>query len=90
MTVDGLSDAEIDNYLGENDDNGNSISLTPPIAVNPAQVPPPPPPPPRAPTSNDPRYAKFDKMRSMLPEGAVRQKMMLEGFTDVEIDHYFT
>jgi hypothetical protein len=40
--------------------------------------------------SGDPRYAKYDKMRQMLPEGAVRQKMMLEGFTETEMDKYFS
>ena len=37
----------------------------------------------------DPRFEKFDKMKKMLPEGAVRQKMMLEGFTPEEIDKFF-
>lgn len=37
----------------------------------------------------DERYAKFEKMKKMLPEGAVRQKMMLEGFTETEIEGFF-
>lgn len=37
----------------------------------------------------DPRYEKFNKMRRMLPEGAVRQKMAVEGFTAPEIDAFF-
>jgi hypothetical protein len=38
----------------------------------------------------DERFAKFDKMRKMLPEGAVRQKMAGEGFTPAEIDGFFS
>jgi hypothetical protein len=37
----------------------------------------------------DPRFEKFFKMKKMLPEGAVRQKMMAEGFSDSEIDDFF-
>jgi hypothetical protein len=32
------------------------------------------------------RFEKYEKMRKMLPEGAVRQKMKMDNFTDVEID----
>ncbi len=35
------------------------------------------------------RFAKFEKMKKMLPEGAVRQKMTGEGFTPAEIDGFF-
>jgi hypothetical protein len=47
---------------------------------------------PAAPTAPavDERYEKFVKMRKMLPEGAVRQKMALEGFTEAEIDSFIT
>ena len=38
----------------------------------------------------DPRYEKFVKMMRMLPEGAVRQKMSMEGFTDTEIDVFIS
>jgi hypothetical protein len=38
----------------------------------------------------DERYEKFVKMRKMLPEGAVRQKMAIEGFTEAEIDAFIT
>lgn len=48
------------------------------------------PPAPPAPAVVDERFAKFDKMRKMLPEGAVRQKMSLEGFTQAEIDGFFS
>eukprot|EP01040_Poterioochromonas_malhamensis_P014587 gene14587-16162_t len=64
------------------------------------QSPPPPPVPPKREEasvavgggggSGDPsRFARFEKMRSMLPEGAVRQKMSLEGFSDSDIEAFF-
>ncbi len=31
----------------------------------------------------------YDKMRKMLPEGPVRQKMSVDGFSEEEIDAYF-
>jgi hypothetical protein len=43
-----------------------------------------------APLPDDRALDKFVKMRKMLPEGAVRQKMALEGFTDAEIDRFFS
>ncbi|RYH10495.1 hypothetical protein EON65_39375, partial [archaeon] len=42
-----------------------------------------------APAASTERYAKYDKMRKMLPEGAVRQKMMVDGFSETEIEAYF-
>jgi len=36
------------------------------------------------------RLAKYVKMRQMLPEGAVRQKMMVDGFSQAEIDAFFS
>lgn len=37
------------------------------------------------------KFAKFDKMKKTgLPEGAIRQKMMAEGFSDEEINNYFS
>jgi hypothetical protein len=36
------------------------------------------------------KYTKYDKMKQMLPEGAVRQKMMIENFNQEEIDAYFS
>lgn len=45
-----------------------------------------PPPPPTA----DPRYEKYAKMKKMLPEGAVRQKMSVDGFSDAEIDAFMS
>jgi hypothetical protein len=49
----------------------------------------PPLPPPAIPTV-DPRYEKFVKMIKMLPEGAVRQKMKLEGFSEDEIEAFIS
>jgi hypothetical protein len=37
----------------------------------------------------DPKYEKYVKMKKMLPEGAVRQKMMQEGIPDAEIEAFF-
>lgn len=38
---------------------------------------------------SDPRYAVYIKMKSMIPEGAVRQKMEADGFTISEINKFF-
>jgi len=35
------------------------------------------------------RYVKYVKMQAMLPEGAVRQRMMADGFVAAEIDDFF-
>ena len=40
-------------------------------------------------TNNKEKYAKYDKMLKMLPEGAVRQKMEMEGISSTEIESYF-
>jgi hypothetical protein len=37
----------------------------------------------------DPKYEKYVKMKKMLPEGAVRQKMMQDGLPDGEIEAFF-
>ena len=37
----------------------------------------------------NPKFAKYDKMLSMLPEGAVRQKMMMDGIPQHEQDGFF-
>jgi hypothetical protein len=34
----------------------------------------------------DPKYEKYLKMKKMLPEGAVRQKMMQDGCSEAEIE----
>jgi hypothetical protein len=49
---------------------------------------PPPAPSPAALDPDDPLY-KYHKMKTMLPEGAVRQKMMNDGFSDAEIQAFF-
>jgi len=56
--------------------------------------PPPPPPPPRPPPSlpatyEEADFSKYDKMLKMLPEGAVRQKMMIDNISEGTIDAYF-
>ena len=38
----------------------------------------------------DERFLKYEKMKKMIPEGAIRQKMSLEGFTQQEIDNFFS
>lgn len=35
------------------------------------------------------KFGKYDKMRKMLPEGAVRQKMMSDGIPEKDIEAYF-
>lgn len=40
--------------------------------------------------SEDPKFEKYNKMKKMLPEGAVRQKMTTDGFTPSEIDNFFS
>ena len=62
--------------------------------------PPPPPPPPRSVTSNgdnnpegevprDQKYEKYSKMfKAGLPEGAIRSKMTLDGFSSSDIESY--
>jgi hypothetical protein len=38
----------------------------------------------------DPKFEKYIQMKRLLPEHAVRQKMMLEGFTEEQISAFFT
>lgn len=33
---------------------------------------------------------KYKKMREILPEGAVRQKMSIDGFSETEIEYFFS
>jgi hypothetical protein len=80
MMLEGFSDAEIDGFF---DGTVGSSSDVPPAA------PPSFAPKPIGPGTTDDRFAKFEKMRKMLPEGAVRQKMMIEGFTSDEIENFF-
>ena len=73
MMADGFSDAEIDSFMA----NGPPMvgGAAAPAASASASVP-------------DERYEKYVKMKKMLPEGAVRQKMMADGFSDAEIDSF--
>ena len=59
--------------------------------ILPDSMPPPPPVPPTVPVelSGDSRLKTYDTMRKMLPEGAVRQKMKMDGIPDADIDAYF-
>lgn len=36
------------------------------------------------------KFERFEKMRKLLPVGAVRQKMTMEGFSNEEIDGFFS
>ena len=36
------------------------------------------------------KFERFEKMRKLLPEGAVRQKMTMEGFSKEEVDGFFS
>ena len=54
-----------------------------PVAAAAAPTPP-------APPAEDERFAKYAKMKKMLPEGAVRQKMKVDGFSEDEIDAFFS
>jgi hypothetical protein len=38
----------------------------------------------------DPKFAKYEKMLKMLPEGAVRQKMKQDGIVDSDIEKFFS
>ena len=79
MQMDGFADHEIEAFL-----NGTLPLITPAAT---SALPPPPLPPVAAPT--DSRFEKYEKMKKMLPEGAVRQKMSLDGFTEDEIEGFF-
>lgn len=75
MAIEGFNDAEIDRFF--------STPLLPsaPAAVATAVVAPPAP--------SDDRYNTYEKMRKMLPEGALRQKMKVDGISDADIDRFF-
>eukprot|EP00981_Chlorochromonas_danica_P005143 scaffold1036_cov169-Ochromonas_danica.AAC.23 len=74
MMVDGFSEVEIGAFF-----SGAPLGAasTPAVPSAPAAV-------------VDERYAKYAKMKTMLPEGAVRQKMMVDGFSGVEIEAFFS
>lgn len=56
------------------------ITVTSPVATPSVEV---------TSTDMDDKFAKFVKMRKMLPEGAVRQKMTQEGFSNLEIENFW-
>jgi hypothetical protein len=66
----------------------SNSQVPPPSSSPPTSAMPPPPPPPSAVVVVDPKFEKFEKMRRILPEPAVRQKMQIEGFSDEEIDQF--
>ena len=87
MAADGYTEGQIELYFC-----GQTVPIVVP-PTKPSKQPPsvpsgPPPPVPTAAPSSD-RFAKYDKMRKMMPEGAVRQKMATDGFSEAEIDGYF-
>ncbi len=75
MSMEGIPDSEIDAFFA------GTLGTTP-TGPTPAPAS-------TAPAAEDPRFEKFRKMQKMLPEGAVRQKMSLEGLTPAEIDVFF-
>jgi ubiquinone/menaquinone biosynthesis C-methylase UbiE len=82
MTQEGLSETEIDDFFAGKVSNAAPAASAAPTAA-PAEA--------TVPTAAaTERYEKFFKMQKMhLPEGAIRQKMTQEGFTDAEIDGFF-
>ena len=82
MSIEGFSDSEIDSFV----ENGAPAAGNSPLPAESSALAPP------ASTTGsgpiDPRYEKFVKMQKILPEGPVRQKMSIEGFSDQEIDNF--
>ena len=74
MDFDGISQAEIDAYFGVSAQREEMNSTTSSSSKSDCSI--------------DPRYEKFVKMMKMLPEGAVRQKMSIENFSEAEIDYF--
>jgi hypothetical protein len=81
MNLDGFCEEEIDGFFNRTFPSASSVlpSSTPTFAVPSPSLPP---------SASDPRYEKFEKMKKILPEGAVRQKMTLEGFSENEIEAF--
>ncbi len=73
MAGDGLSPSDIESFFSGGASGGGGGA---------------PPPPPAGPVIEE-RFQKYDKMRKMLPEGAVRQKMANDGLSPSEIDGFF-
>jgi hypothetical protein len=79
MAMEGFTEAEINLFIANGPPVAAASASTAPAAA-PAAA--------KAPEFGE-RYTKFIKMKTMLPEGAVRQKMAMEGFTPSEIDVFF-
>jgi Ca2+-binding EF-hand superfamily protein len=99
MSLDGLAASEIDVFFAEIAAGSATKSLppsVPPPPAGPKLVGAPKPPPPSTPKSSvpvvdygdDPKFEPFVKMKKILPEPAVRQKMKQNGFLDPEIDAF--
>ena len=88
MSLDGLSQVEQESFFDKSYLNDQDQSVSPVLgqetlpkkSVTPS-----------TPTvvNSSSRYEKYEKMYRMLPEGAVRQKMSMDGFKDEEIDGFF-
>ncbi len=95
MSNDGFSQERIEEFL-----TINRSGAAPPqhsAAVRSSGAPPPPPPPSQQTTAPvpatssvvvDEHFRKYVKMRDMLPAGAVRQKMITDGFAPGDIDAF--
>ncbi|KAJ1442627.1 hypothetical protein B484DRAFT_389988 [Ochromonadaceae sp. CCMP2298] len=81
MMGDGFSESEINNFIT----NGPPLISPPPDTSAPAPAAAAP----AAAAPLDPRLEKYAKMKKLLPEGAVRQKMQMDGFSPEEIEAVF-
>jgi hypothetical protein len=77
MATDGFTSEDVDAFFNGTVGAGAStdVGIAPPPAPAAASV--------------DPKYEKYVKMKKMLPEGAVRQKMLQDGFPETEIEAFF-
>ena len=73
MAQDSISDAEIDRFWKL---VATTLSITTPSTASTGPV-------------MDETFRKYEKMRKMLPEGAVRQKMAQDSISDTEIDRFW-
>lgn len=94
--------AKVKEPEGKNMENRSELSQDsirsppppPPIAKSNMNFPPPPPPPPQSQSSDssgdqEDSLSKYRKMKEMLPEGAVRLKMKMDGFHEDLISDFF-
>ena len=73
MSMDGFEDEEIDGFF-KNGGVAPNVATFVPLSFD---------------VDDSSKYEKYEKMYRMLPEGAVRQKMSMDGFKDEEIDGFF-